>query len=216
VQPSDLGAPSEGERAEQRCEPARGATVTKRGHLVRLVGAPLARATSADEVADAIVVLGAPLRPDGGLTPIVEERVRAGVELWYQGRAGWLCMTGGLTVCSTVTEGDGMAAAAVALGVPRPQLLIERMSRNTIENARNTARVLLPRGLRRVWLVTQPFHLRRAAFWFRRAGLEPLGWYIRDSIQFADPWRGLRWVLREYGALAMARLTAGRPDRTPG
>ena len=62
---------------------------------------------------------------------------------------------------------------------------------------------------RRVWVVTQPFHLRRALFWFRRAGFEPLGWHIDESVQYREPWRGLKWVVREYGAwVRLARSIA--------
>jgi uncharacterized SAM-binding protein YcdF (DUF218 family) len=94
-----------------------------------------------------------------------------------------------------------MARAALALGVPEGAVVVERTSRNTAENARNAAHILLPRGRRRVWLVTQPFHLRRAALWFARVGFEPMGWRIEESLQEREPDRGLRWVMWEYPAL---------------
>ena len=69
-----------------------------------------------------------------------------------------------------------------------------------------TARILEPLGARTVWLVTQPFHGRRAALLFRRAGLEPRVWHIADSLQYRDRRRGLRWIAREYGAWGMLAL----------
>jgi len=94
-----------------------------------------------------------------------------------------------------------MAARVLELGVPEAALRVDDASANTRENALHAARLLLP-DHPRVWVVTQPFHMRRALFWFRRAGFEPLGWHIEESVQYRDPWRGLKWVAREYGAWA--------------
>jgi uncharacterized SAM-binding protein YcdF (DUF218 family) len=174
------------------------------------------------EVADAIVVLGTPVRPDGQLSGVGEERVQTGVELWRRGFAPVLCISGGgpgRIIPDHPREADAMAARARALGVPDDALRVERESLSTAENARHTASLLAAEGRRRVWLVTQPFHTRRARAWFRRAGLEARAWYATDSIQYRLPRHGLRWVVNEYAAwLKMwaldVRLAVGR-RRTP-
>jgi len=172
------------------------------GTLARWLSRPLESADEGGEAADAAIVLGAPIRVDGGLTPVVEERVRAGVDLWRRGLAPVICFSGGLGphARGTVPEAVAMAEAARELGVPEAALRVEAGSPNTRENALRCAEMLLGEGLRRVWIVTQPFHLRRALFWFRRAGFEARGWRIADSLQYADPVRGLKWIAREYGA----------------
>lgn len=109
-----------------------------------------------------------------------------------------------------------MAAYARELGVPDRSLRVERASRSTAENARLTAALLAPEGIRRVWVVSQPFHTRRARRWFRRAGLEALAYHDPDSVQFRQPRRAIAWSLREYGAWVRmlawdARLMARRP-----
>jgi uncharacterized SAM-binding protein YcdF (DUF218 family) len=48
---------------------------------------------------------------------------------------------------------------------------IEDRSRNTHENAVETARILRTAGIQRVWLVTSDVHLPRAIAEFQRAGL---------------------------------------------
>jgi uncharacterized SAM-binding protein YcdF (DUF218 family) len=116
---------------------------------------------------DAIVVLGAPLRSDR-LSPILVERVDAAAQLFHAGGAPTVIATGGVT-SGSIAEADAIAAALRARGVPH--VLVERASRTTAENARFTA-ALLPHGAT-VWLVTQPFHGRRAARLFRAAGLSP-------------------------------------------
>ena len=64
--------------------------------LTRLLSAPLDPGPPrAPEKADAIVILGAPLRADDTLPALAEERVRTGVELYRRGLADVICMTGG-------------------------------------------------------------------------------------------------------------------------
>jgi uncharacterized SAM-binding protein YcdF (DUF218 family) len=171
------------------------------GWLVRLLGWPLARAGRPPGRADAVVVLGAPLRPDGSLGAVLVERVGAGVDLWSRGVAPLLCLTGGRTRGGDVAEAEAMAGAARAAGVPEAALLVEAESQNTFENARNLAAILRPVGHDRVVvvLVTQPFHLLRARMHFRRFGFAAAGYIIEDSLQYRAPHgRKLWWVLREY------------------
>lgn len=196
----------------------------------RILGWPL-EVRDREEVADAIVVLGAPLRPDGQLSGVSEERVRIAVELWRRGFAPVLFISGGgpgRIIPDQPREADVMAARARELGVPEQALRVERESRSTAENARHSAELLTAEGRRRVWLVTQPFHTRRARTWFRRVGLEARAWHADDSIQYRLPHHGLRWVAAEYGAwLKMwawdarlfieraARSGRGRPSAAP-
>jgi uncharacterized SAM-binding protein YcdF (DUF218 family) len=178
--------------------------------LVRFLGWPLARAgRSPKGGVDAIVVLGAPLRPDGSLGAVLAERVKAGVALWARGVAPLLCLTGGRTRGGDVAEAEAMADVALAAGVPRAALVVETASRNTYENARNLAAILRPTGARErtavavaVVIVTQPFHLLRARMHFARFGFAAAGFVIEDSLQYRIPRaRGLRWMLREYPSL---------------
>jgi uncharacterized SAM-binding protein YcdF (DUF218 family) len=60
-----------------------------------------------------------------------------------------------------------------------------------------------------IWLVTQPFHGRRAARLFRSAGFEPHVWHIADSLEYRDRSRAARWVMREYAAWAALLLRGG-------
>lgn len=176
--------------------------------LVELATAPLVVAhdvAGERRVADAAVVLGAPLRADGSLSEVLEERVAAAVELWRAGRVPVVVMTGGRTRGAKIAEAEAMAAAARTQGVPPEALLVEDTARHTAENAKNVAALLLP-ARRRVWIVTQPFHMRRSLMWFRRVGFDPLGLYLADSVQFRRPFVGLRWVLREYPAWVRDRF----------
>jgi uncharacterized SAM-binding protein YcdF (DUF218 family) len=166
-----------------------------------LLGRPLEVADQGG-VADAIVVLGAPLAADGALSPVLRERVVAGHRLWTMGAAPRICVSGGPS--RGRTEAAVMAEALRELGVPAAALRIEPTARSTAENATRVAALLAPEGVRRVWLVSQPFHLRRARWLFGRAGLEAWGWRIEDGLQDRDPTVALGWIAREYASWVKA------------
>ena len=141
---------------------------------------------------DAIVILGAPLGPGGTLTPVLAERATAAAALWRAGGAPLVIATGGVTG-STRAEADAIADVMGEIPV-----VVEREAQTTADSARLVAR-LLPPGAS-VWLVTQPFHGRRAALLFRRAGLDAHAWHIADSLEYRDRRRAVRWLVREYAA----------------
>jgi uncharacterized SAM-binding protein YcdF (DUF218 family) len=166
--------------------------------LARWLGAPL-RVADPLRPLDAIVVLGAPLLPDGSLTDVLDERITAALDLYHRGGAPLICVSGG-TTRGGHNEADAMAAALVARGLPAAALRCERTSTSTDDNARLSAALLAADGVRAVWLVTQPFHGRRARRCFRRAGLAAHVWAIADSLEHRQPRRALRWIRREYAA----------------
>jgi uncharacterized SAM-binding protein YcdF (DUF218 family) len=156
---------------------------------------------------DAIVVLGAPLGPGGALTPILAERVAAAAALWRAGGGRLVVATGGITGSAARPEADAIAAALRAHGIP--DVITERASRSTLENARMTRPLLEPHGVRTLWLVTQPYHGRRSARVFRSAGFDAHIWHIADSLEYSDRFRALRWLLREYAAWLRLFLRGG-------
>ena len=171
------------------------------GTLARALEAPLVLAAEPLRPYDAIILLGAPLGPGDQLTAPLAERVEAAAELWHAGGAPVVVATGGITQSASRAEADVMAEALRARGVDR--VIVERDSRTTAENAWRTAELV---GRGPVWLVTQPFHGRRAARLFRAAGFEPHVWHIANSLEYRDRRRAVRWLTREYAAWAKLLL----------
>lgn len=169
--------------------------------LVRVLEAPLV-VREAFRAFDAIVVLGAPLGPRGTITAPLAERARAAAALYRAGGAPLIIATGGVTHGASRAEADAIADEIVREGVPETSVVVERESKTTLENARFTA-ALFP-ALRdapiRVWIVTQPFHGRRARRLFRAEGFDAHVWHIENSLEYRDRGRAMRWVLREYVA----------------
>jgi uncharacterized SAM-binding protein YcdF (DUF218 family) len=179
----------------------------------RALGALLDDGPEPPRPADAIIVLGTSIGPRGKPSAQGAERARVAAELWRRGLAPVVCAVGGHCPPGHRhgrAEAEGMGPWLLDLGVPPAALRVDRLSHDTASNAARAADLLLPEGRRRVWLVTQPFHLRRARLWFRRAGFEPLGWFIEDSVQFARPDAALRWLTRECASWALVppRLAA--------
>ena len=112
---------------------------------------------------DAIVVAGCPVRQDGQPSPSLLRRTTKAVELWRQGLAPIIVLTGGV-VNWPPAEAVAAARTARELGVPESALLVESQSKNTAENAR-LAREIAP--FARIIVVTDRYHVRRCEWFFR-------------------------------------------------
>jgi uncharacterized SAM-binding protein YcdF (DUF218 family) len=153
--------------------------------------------------ADAIVVLGCRGRA------ALKRRLGIGIRLFDAGVAPLLVLSGGGS--GPLPEAEIMRRAAIAHGVPETAMLVDTVSRNTVENARETARLLSARGLRSVLLVSDRVHLPRAALLFHLAGLRVVGraavpaYSLRLAASaafreiFALPWSLLRVGSRRLG-----------------
>ncbi len=132
--------------------------------------------------ARAIVVLTGMLVPAQGAESENEwggavDRFDAGVALFKAGKAPLLIFTGGWVPWrpEAPREGDVLADRAVALGVPRNQIVVTGKVSNTAGEAREVAALLRNLNQDRaddvVILVTSAFHVRRSRLQFTRAGV---------------------------------------------
>ena len=155
-------------------------------------------------------MLGCRLAADDRPSERLRRRVARAVELYRAGAAPALVLSGGGT--GPVSEAESMRDLALAAGVPEGALLCESDSRNTVENAVNTARLLGQRGLGRVILVSDGTHLPRAALLFRLAGIEVVG---RAGVPAHSPHRTFLAACYEFGALprSLLRLLAAKRRR---
>ena len=121
--------------------------------------------------ADAIVVLGAGMTPDGLLGPASLERLVSGIVLLRRGLAPRLVLLGP-GHREGPTEAEARAALARDLGVPADALVTEARGLTTREEAALVASRMREMGGRRVLLVTGIDHMPRARRLFEREGLE--------------------------------------------
>jgi uncharacterized SAM-binding protein YcdF (DUF218 family) len=131
----------------------------------------------------------------------MERRMKLAIELYRTGVASRVLLSGG---GSAVSEAEVMRRLALAAGIPESALLLEPVSRNTHENAIQTARLLGACGVTEVVLVTDRYHALRARILFRLAGLTVSAVHVT-----AMPLRpGLRMLLSETAKLPFSILRA--------
>ncbi|MCL2105582.1 MAG: YdcF family protein [Oscillospiraceae bacterium] len=123
------------------------------------------------EGADCIIVLGAQVWADGSPSPILADRVRRGVELYQQGAAPVLLMSGDHGQIS-YDEVSGMKQYAVNSGVPSADIFMDHAGFSTYETMYRARDVF---QAKKVIIVTQRYHLFRAVYIARRLGLDAYG-----------------------------------------
>ncbi len=129
----------------------------------------------------AIVVLGGgiilPAAPGEPTRPHIHSLQRAlrAAELYHEGPRCPLIVSGGKPYASDPGDcvAEAMAPVLRQAGVRDEDLIVETVSRNTFENAAESARWLKDHGIERnVLLVTTATHLPRAVPMFRQHGIE--------------------------------------------
>ncbi len=111
---------------------------------------------------DAIIVLGAGITKKGNLSKVAKSRVDKGIELYRNGAAPRIIVTG-------KKESAVMKLYAVKKGVTKEDVLVESRSLDTVSNAFfSRKKFLLPNRWHRLIVVTSVFHLPRTKFVFRK------------------------------------------------
>lgn len=123
------------------------------------------------EPADAAVVLGAAAW-NGRPSPVFEERIKHALTLYNEGRVRVVVFTGGTGRGDNRSEAEVARAYALKRGIPATAVLTETESRSTWENLVGAKRLLDLHGLRRVLLVSDPLHMRRAMTMARDLGID--------------------------------------------
>jgi uncharacterized SAM-binding protein YcdF (DUF218 family) len=153
--------------------------------------------------AQAIIVLGSRVLPNGEPGDSLRARTAQAVRLYHRGFAPALITTGGLDVENHAPPTEAAAAARLAkrLGVPDAAIIEEPASTSTRENARNAARICRAHGWTRVIIVSDPYHLWRAHRNFTLEGLTAYPSPARDCARNRQPQQRVLWTLREMAAI---------------
>lgn len=143
--------------------------------------------------ADAIIVLGAAAY-DAKPSPVFEERIRHGIDLYRRGLAPKLIFTGGYGgVGARFSESQVARRYALRQGVPDKAILIESLSRNTHDNLRQASLLMQQHQLHDVIVVSDPLHMARALRISKELGIRAVGSPTPTSRfrTFATRWRFL-------------------------
>ncbi|WP_084129418.1 vancomycin high temperature exclusion protein [Demequina sp. NBRC 110055] len=124
--------------------------------------------------ADAALVLGAGVRPDGTPSPFLRDRVEVGVALYEAGLVDVLLMSGDGDDSSGYGETAVMRALAESLGVPTEAIVEDPEGLDTEASCMRAREVF---GEDSVTIATQQFHQARALWLCRQVGMDAQGVY---------------------------------------
>ncbi len=152
---------------------------------VMAVGFPLAQMvffgkTSYARKVDAIVVFGAGVYANGRMSLALSDRMRTACDLYNQGLADYLIVSGGPGHGDT-HETAAMRVAAIEWGVPAERIICDPDGLNTDATVANTGEVFDTFGPRRVLAVSHWYHLPRIKMTYQRAGRDVLTAPARES-----------------------------------
>lgn len=149
---------------------------------------------SADQVpnADAVLVLGAYVFPDGKVSDMLNDRLTVGYELYQQGKAPRILVSGdhGRT---NYDEVNTMKSYLKGKGVPSQDIFMDHAGFSTYESMYRARDIFQAKKL---IIVTQHYHLQRALFIAREMGLEAYG--VASDLHNYGP------VMAEYQLREMA------------
>ena len=126
--------------------------------------------TSSNAQADAAVVLGAAVWTTE-VSPVFKERINHAIILYRKGQVRKLIFTGGQGNPGEPTESSAARDYALQSGVPASAILIEEKSHNTYENILYAKQLADAHGIKKVLIVSDPLHMKRAMAMATDAGL---------------------------------------------
>ena len=121
--------------------------------------------------ADAAVIFGAKVYPNGEPCAALRDRLDIGIDLYRRRLVDYLIMTGG-TNSTGLVEPETMLEYAVARGVPEERIFRDDDGYNTLASARNCQKIAGQVGFENLLAVTQYFHCARVKLLFEREGLK--------------------------------------------
>ena len=159
--------------------------------------------------ADAIVVLGA-AQFNGTPSDVFEARLRHAVELWHQGVAPYLIVTGGKLPGDRTTEAGTARKWAIAHGVPGSSILSENEGRSTLESLESVAAILRDHGLHTAVFVSDQTHMLRVLREASDLGIVAFGSPTLTSPTDLDEARRRNSIVHEIAGLLAYYVGGGR------
>jgi uncharacterized SAM-binding protein YcdF (DUF218 family) len=184
---------------------------------------------------DGIIVLGGAVEADLSVAhgvPVTKgaaDRMIAGAALARRYPDARIVFTGGSAnlISNDAKEADYASEIFASLGISTARMTMERLSRNTQENAEFTKTLVGPKAGERWLLVTSAFHMPRSIGIFRKAGFAvepyPVDWRVggrADLFSFTnlagDGLGRTDTAMREWMGLIAYRVTGRTSELLPG
>lgn len=121
--------------------------------------------------ADVIIVMGA-AQYDGVPSNLLEVRLQEGLDLWKDGRAPLIAVTGGKQSGDRFTEAAAGRRWLTDRGVPADAIVSEDVGRSTWHSLSQLAPVLQERSVETAIVVSSYWHVQRAALILHQLGYD--------------------------------------------
>ncbi len=140
---------------------------------------------------ECILVLGCSVRPDGTPSPMLAERLDKGVELYKNGIAPKLLLSGDngqVEYNEVVTMGN----YALGKGVPSYDIFLDYAGFSTYESVYRAKEIF---QAKKILIVTQKYHLHRALYIAKAMGLDAYGVACDTQVYAGQVNRDVREIL---------------------
>lgn len=123
-------------------------------------------------VYDIIIVLGGGVTKEGTPTGSSLARIKKTVELFQEGAASFVLMSGAysnkISYTPIKTEAHAMKDYAMQLGIPEEKIVLEEFSMETVGNAYFSKEIVAEKKWKSLLVVTSDFHVERTAYIFKK------------------------------------------------
>lgn len=149
--------------------------------------------------ASTIIVMGA-AQWDGVPSPVFKKRLDHAVELYNQGYADAIVVTGGKQVGDRVTQGQAAATYLRQQGIPEEAIKVEVDGTNSYEELSAAALIVSNDGRAPdVLIVTDPYHAKRVSQIASEVGMHA-------SVSPTDRSAGFGELVKETAAVSLGRI----------
>lgn len=165
--------------------------------------------TAASEIheAQAAIVLGAYVTPDGQLCDMLADRVKTGVDLYKANKVKKLLMTGDHGK-ESYDEVNNMRKFAESLGVPKEDIFMDHAGFSTYESMYRAKEIF---KVHSAIIVTQKFHLPRAVYIAKKLGIDAKGVEADRHVYIGQEVYRYREVLARFKAFVQVNITHSKP-----
>jgi uncharacterized SAM-binding protein YcdF (DUF218 family) len=155
--------------------------------------------------ADVIIVLGCQAWVGAAPSPCIRARADHAAGLYRRGLAPHIIPTGWASAPGP-SEASVMTQVLLADGVPLSAIVPDDRAQNTIQNIRNSLALMQAHGWHTAIIVTEPYHIKRAAIIARDAGLPALLSPAPASLDWDDPRSRVLLVFRDSLSLMLYQV----------
>lgn len=141
--------------------------------------------------ADCILVLGAGLKPDGTPNYMLQDRLDKGIELYKDGIAPKLLLSGD-NGQDRYDEVNAMKDYALKAGVPSEDIFMDHAGFSTYESMYRARDIF---QVKKTIIITQKYHQYRSLYMARGLGIDAYGMTAKPKVYAGQKYRDIREIL---------------------